>query len=232
MTGANDGAAIPDGPWLNLGSGPSAPERWVNIDGSWQARLSRHPWLAAIIGRATGRQVGGWPEAVSYRDLRRGTGAAPASVAVVYTSHLLEHLYRDEALALLEDVHRSLKPHGVCRVVVPDVAAIVAWYLEHKQTGQNDQPSSDLLMQMLVVHPAAAGRGRALARWYDRMTNLHLHKWMYDAAGLEALVRQAGFQQVRVCAYLDSVIPEHALREVETSGRVSDGAGVCVEARR
>jgi hypothetical protein len=224
--------SIPDGPWLNLGSGPSAPDGWVNVDGSWQARLSSHSWLAAIVGRATGRAVGGWPSGVRYRNLRRGLGVAPSSVAVVYTSHLLEHLHRDDALALLSDVHRSLKAGGICRVIVPDVAAIVGWYLEHKTSGAHDQPSSDLLMNMLLVHPAAPPRGRALARWYDRLTNLHSHKWMYDAAGLEALVRQAGFRDVRTRGYLESAIPEPALRAVEASGRIADGAGVCVEARR
>ena len=58
---------------------------------------------------------------VAYRDVRRGLGYSEGSIAVVYASHMLEHLYRDEALRFLQDAHRALMPEGVCRIVVPDL---------------------------------------------------------------------------------------------------------------
>lgn len=38
----------------------------------------------------------------------------------IYSEHFLEHLFMDEALELLKEFHRILKPNGVVRTVVPD----------------------------------------------------------------------------------------------------------------
>jgi SAM-dependent methyltransferase len=155
-------------------------------------------------------------------------------VAAVFTSHFIEHLYRNEALALLHDVHRVLKPAGVCRVIVPDVAAIVGWYLALRAgpAGGECQPSSDMLMEMLSVRPRSAPCFRGPHEWYRRWTDFESHNWMYDAEGLIHLFREAGFPNPEPRAYLDSAIPASALAVVEHADRMQDGAGVCVEARR
>jgi predicted SAM-dependent methyltransferase len=38
----------------------------------------------------------------------------------IYSEHFFEHLFADEAIALLAECHRILKPKGVIRIVVPD----------------------------------------------------------------------------------------------------------------
>jgi len=215
---------LPEGPWLNVGSGPFDPAPWVNVDGSPQALLSRFP-MGALLSRVVGRPVGRWPRGVRHRNVRRGLGYPPGSVAVVYASHLLEHLHRDEALAFLKDAHRTLKPGGILRVVVPDVRAIVGWYLAHASAVPPDRSSSDLLMEMLMLRTRAGKR-----RWWSN--GIHEHKWMYDAAGLAAIVHEAGFEHQAVREFLDSAIPREALARVELASRVCDGAGVVVEARR
>jgi len=225
--------AVPDGPLLNVGSGPAAAAGWVNMDGSWQARLAGHPLVARLVSAVLGVEVGHWPRAVIYRNVKRGLGYADGSVAAVYASHLVEHLYRDEALALLRDARRALKPGGVCRVVVPDVAAIVGWYLANQRepAAQKTQPSSDLLMGMMLLRPARP-RGRGLLGLVRQWTDLHEHKWMYDEEGLAALFAEAGFRDPSPRGYLESAIDRDLLAQVEQADRVCNGAGVCVEARR
>ncbi|HJZ77590.1 MAG TPA: methyltransferase domain-containing protein [Vicinamibacterales bacterium] len=224
-------AAIPDGVRVNVGSGPVSAPGWINVDGSWQARLAGRRWLAPLVSAALGVEVGHWPRGIRYRDIRRGLGYADRSVAVVYASHTLEHLYRDEALRFLRDVRRSLVPGGVCRVVVPDLAAIVGWYLAHRRepAEQRAEPSSDLLMHMLLLRRDRAGGGGVVAA-IRRWTDLHEHKWMYDEEGLVALFVEAGFARPSPRRYLDSRIPRALLEQVERADRLSDGAGVCVEA--
>jgi len=224
-------ASVPDGIRLNVGSGPVTAPEWINIDGSWQARLAGHRWLAPIVSATLGVEAGHWPRGIRYRDIRRGLGYPDRSIAVVYTSHTLEHLYRDEALRFLRDARRSLMPGGVCRVVVPDLGAIVGWYLAHRRepAEQRAEPSSDLLMRMLLLRrDCAAGRGvlATIRRW----TDLHEHKWMYDEDGLAALFAEAGFEGPSPRRYLDSRIPGALLEQVERADRLCDGAGVCVEA--
>jgi SAM-dependent methyltransferase len=223
---------LPDGPWLNVGSGPSNPEPWINIDGSWQARLAGRRWLAAVVRRLTGRKVGHWPRGLRYRNVRRGLGCGDNSAAVVYASHLIEHLYRDEAVAFLREVRRVLKPGGVCRIVAPDAQAIVSWYLAHRaEPPDPDQSSSDLLMNLLMLRRRESPRGSGPMRWLVGADGLDTHKWMYDAEGLIAVMREAGFAGAQAKGYLDSAIPRDALERVEAADRVCNGAGVCVEAR-
>jgi hypothetical protein len=146
----------------------------------------------------------------------------------VYASHLIEHLHRDEALALLSDVHGALRPRGICRLVTPDLAAIVGWYLDHQASGNGGgRASSDVLMSLLLVRSETAPRRRGLAS-----PDFHTHKWMYDAQGLTSLVREAGFSDVRCCGYLESAIPREPLQLVEAPDRICGGAGICVEARK
>lgn len=225
--------AVPDGPMLNVGSGPVAGDGWVNIDGSWQARLAGHPWLARALSSLLAVEVGRWPRGVQYRNVKRGLGYRDGSVAVIYASHLIEHLYREEAVTFLRGVRQALMPGGVCRIVVPDLGAIVGWYLAHQResAGQKKQPSSDLLMGMMLLRPDRR-RGNGVLGVVRQWTDLHEHKWMYDQEGLLALFADAGFADAQPRTYLESVIARELLAQVEHADRVCNGAGVCVEARR
>jgi hypothetical protein len=219
---------------VNAGSGPSDPQPWINIDGSWQARLAGHRWLARAGARLLGIEIGHWPRGVRYRDVRRGLGYSDGSVAVVYASHMLEHLYRDEAVRFLQDAHRVLMPEGVCRIVVPDVEQIVLWYLAHQRepVETHREPSSDMLMGLLLLRSKTAGHRSGPLQLARRLADLHEHKWMYDREGLLALFREAGFRCPVARAFLDSAIPRAALERVEQHDRLEGGAGICVESRK
>jgi predicted SAM-dependent methyltransferase len=225
---------LPKGPHLNIGCGPYNPAGWINIDGSWQARLAGRTALAWLARRFTGRQVGQWPYGIIHRNIRRGLGYEPATVAVVYSSHTLEHLYRDEAVAFMREVYRILMPGGICRVVVPDVAAIIEWYLQHhaQSPESKKQASSDLLMEMLSLRSTHAPQHRGLLAWYRLSTDFDDHKWMYDAEGLVALFSEVGFSNSQPYGYLESAIPQSDLSAVEREDRLQNGAGICVEARK
>jgi SAM-dependent methyltransferase len=193
--------------------------------------LANRPALARLVTRLTGRKAGHWPRGIRRHDIRRGLPFGDGTVDALYASHTIEHLHRSEALALLRDAHRVLVPGGICRIVVPDLHAIVGWYLDHRAQGPpQSSGSSDMLMELLNVRPAAA-EPRTLLGWYRRATEFDWHKWMYDADGLIALFHEAGFAAAAQRRFLESAIPQALLGEVEQADRVNDG-GVCVEARR
>lgn len=90
---------------VNVGCGSSIHPAWCNLD-----------LRAAVPG-------------VREHDLRRGLPFDDDSCDAVYHSHVLEHLGRPDARAMLAECKRVLKPGGVLRVVVPDLEAITRAYL-------------------------------------------------------------------------------------------------------
>lgn len=214
----------PEGLKLNIGSGPKVLEGWISIDGSWQARFSGHPLLSRIASKLTGRTIGTWPEGILCCDIRRRLPFADASVAALYASHILEHVYRSEAVAFLREARRVLRPGGICRIVVPDAAGIVSWYLAN----QGAPDASDKLMTWLCVGPKSPQGGNVLHRLYRNLNNIEFHKWMYDVHGLALIFTEAGFVNPRQCRLHQSSIP--GIEMIEYSSRVEDGAGVCMEA--
>src|SRR5580693_8409481 len=85
---------------LHLGCGLVQPEGWINLDGSWNAWLARYPALRAVIralGLVSRSQLDiEWGRDTLVHDVRKPLPFADGSIAAIYSSHLLEHLYADE----------------------------------------------------------------------------------------------------------------------------------------
>lgn len=219
---------------LHLGCGPGPqPANWTHVDGSWNARLSKFGFvrrclaMAGVIPRELAESQ--WTPDVVTADLRRTLPFESGSAEYVYASHVFEHLYEDEARRLLAECRRVLKPHGVIRLVVPDLRAMVQRYVD-SVSGQSraaGQLPADELNQSLLLRPRSARRGRFLHRAYSAMTEFHSHKWMYDAESLISRLEQAQFSDVQQRGFLDSRIA--GIDELERVDRVLNGAGVCVE---
>jgi len=151
---------------LNLGCGKNVKPGWVNVDRD--------------------RQV---DESVLSVDL---TGLWPwdnNSCDMVYSEHLLEHLYRgkdrDDAMFFLLNAHRVLRPGGICRVGVPDAAALIRYYTH------GDGP----------FRSVAGGMPRWVRTPMDVVQHVSRynghHKWMYDIRSLKHIMGRAGFRDVR-----------------------------------
>jgi predicted SAM-dependent methyltransferase len=82
---------------VHLGSGPHYIDGMVNVEGNILRK--KDLWL----------------------DLRIGLPFPTGSVAFIYCSHMLEHLFPEDAVNLLNEMRRVLKPDGVCRLAVPSV---------------------------------------------------------------------------------------------------------------
>ena len=131
---------------LHLGCGSHAVSGWVNVDGSWSARIAKHPWLTRALRMLPIAPAGllqqTWSREILVHDVRKRLPFADASFDAIYASHLLEHLYLKEAEGLLADGYRLLRPGGVIRLVVPDLRTIVSRYIADKE--QIEQRREDL----------------------------------------------------------------------------------------
>jgi SAM-dependent methyltransferase len=223
---------------LNLGCGTTSAPGWVNVDGSWAAWLSRHAMLRRLLLSARlipdRSSYERWPDNVIVRDLRKRLPFAAESFDAIYASHVVEHLYRADALQLLIECRRILRPGGVLRVVVPDLRAIVDEYLGGRRIGAAEESRTgdacERLNNRLMLRQARPPDGPLYLRLYSFLGDFHSHKWAYDVPHLSALFEEAGFDGVGARQYLDSTIP--GLADVEQPSRLLDGEGIAVEGNR
>ncbi len=221
---------------LHLGCGLVQPEGWINLDGSWNAWLATHPFLRSVIGALglvpRSQLAIAWGRDTLVHDVRKPLPFADGSIAVIYSSHLLEHLYLDEAKSLLAECQRVLAPEGVLRIVVPDLRAIVEEYLGGDELDplppDAATPSpADRMNQRLLLRSPTAPTGRGLYRVYSASKDFHAHKWMYDSEALIAHFRAAGFHDVARREFHESRID--GIAAIEQASRVLEGRGLCVE---
>jgi len=187
---------------LNLGCGDIQPPGWRNIDSSWNAQLQKLPVVGALVGRAL-RLPRYDSRRVVYQDLNRPWPYADGSVAVVYSSHVFEHLGPCAADLFLSESLRCLRSDGAFRIVVPDLYQLCKVYLADYEAGTSADPSRDLLWALNLHREGQYGAHRGwLARamaW--QQGHPHQHKYMYDAKSLTQLLRDKGFVDVVGASY-------------------------------
>lgn len=215
---------------LHLGCGLITPPGWINLDGSWNARFAKVPILRSVmksLGFVPPEQAEiTWSKDILIHDVRKPLPFPDNSMVAIYGSHMLEHLYLEEAKRLLHDCWRVLQPSGVLRMVVPDLRSMTQEYLNNAQSQQQEIAADRLNHRLLLrdTYPPPRHPVRALYMYYK---DFHSHKWMYDGASLSHYFCEAGFIQVKEMALHQSRID--GIDVVEMPDRVENGVGVCVE---
>lgn len=185
-----------DSPLLvNLGCGLSVCAGWLNIDGSLNALIASWPgFMHRLFYRLSGAsQYYSQQEYCDllqkhrfiHHDLIHGIPLVDGVVDVVYTSHFLEHLYKNDGKRLLQEAYRVLKPNGTLRVCVPDLEYAIALY----SRGEKEK--------MLLNNFFVEDQGSQYAR----------HKYMYDFEMLKTILDEIGFKEVRRRAYRQGQTP-------------------------
>jgi SAM-dependent methyltransferase len=224
---------------LNLGCGLKAHPNWINVDGSWNARLARRPLLRKTLAslgllQAEKAQIP-WGRDIFIHDIRKPLPFPNDSADVVYASHVLEHLYREEGQQLARESFRVLHPGGIIRIVVPDINTIVREYQGERPYGElaareKNLPPADLLNERLLMRWPSPSKRNLIYRVYEALEDFHSHKWMYDVQSLSSLLSSVGFVDIESKTYGESAIPHIA--EIEDASRILNGGGICVEARK
>jgi predicted SAM-dependent methyltransferase len=175
---------------LHLGSGMRLLENgWLNVD-SWEG-YQNHP---ALYFR---------------HDLRKPLPHADNSADYIYSEHFIEHLSREEGLAMFKEIFRLLKPNGIMRVATPNLAELVDAY-NKKQLNRwaSWQPKSPCRIL-----------NDGLTSWG--------HKFTYDEEEMINALTSCGFVDISSQPYGESSHPE--LRGLEHRPRQND---LIMEARK
>ena len=214
---------------LNLGAGAQDCPGWINYDQSRAVLIARSPVLRRLVrlahraGLATKSDLLQWPENTRVHDVTKGLPHPPDSVDVIFSSHMLEHLWPDQAQFILEECHRVLKPGGALRLIVPDLEVITRAYVEkdhHHLRTDSTTPIADAYMEELAFHTPP--KGGVLERMVRRglRTEDGGHKWMYDGESLAHRCRNAGFIEVRRVTYGEGRDQEAAQLDTRSSFHV------------
>jgi SAM-dependent methyltransferase len=117
---------------LNLACGDQAHPEWTNVEFWPHCVRYRAPVLGRLFRRldANRTHLDGRGVPVRFADLRGGIPYASESFDAAYHSNFLEHLDRNDAEAFLRECRRVVRPGGIVRVVVPDLAVQARAYLD------------------------------------------------------------------------------------------------------
>lgn len=154
--------------FLHLGSGGKKIPNWVNADffaikfWNWQKYPNKPDWMI---------------------DLRYPLNCDDNVWDGVFSEHTLEHLYPVQALQLLKELHRTMKPGSWLRISVPDLSKYVSYYegeAVDEQFSTNWQTGCEAM--------------RALTQNY-----LHLSVW--DSELMGRFLQDAGFINIQQVSF-------------------------------
>ena len=192
---------------VHVGCGPGLLPGWINVD--------VHPAPLSM-------------------NVLWGLPFAPGRVRYVFVSHLLEHLfYPRDVRAFLADLHRSLAPGGIARIVVPDIEQCIAayqsndreFYASRRETWSWWPENATRLEDFL----AYAGVGPEPGHLFEA------HKYGYDFETLARVLTDAGFVDVERSEFMAS---RHEALRVDSASAVAGARygeryySLFVEARR
>lgn len=167
---------------VHLGCGGDLRHGWLNID--------YRPGAAVGYDPASGF--------LNY-DLRQGLPPLEdGSVDMVFSSHFFEHLRHEEAINLMRDCRRALKPGGVARFQMPDFAATFKAYCDADRA---------FLDNCLVTHKLLDHMPEYARNYADLVSRsvyeFYTHKYVWDPENLSKALSAAGFSEVSVDEHRD-----------------------------
>ena len=178
---------------VNLGSGLSVTEGWINIDFSLHAMVAKCPrFLMKIAYHKSGQkrhyQFSEYYSLLKnnvfvHHNLKYGIPFPDNSVDYIYSSHFLEHIPQGSARQLLGETFRVLKSGCTARICVPDLKYVVSLY----EAGKKEE--------FLGYFFGSEG-------WFDR------HCYMYDFELLGEVLRDVGFVNIKHRAFRQGNIPD------------------------
>lgn len=168
---------------LHIGCGTNYFEDWTNIDNNSDNNIQRLDL--------------NW-------DLRNPLPYDDDSVDFIFNEHFLEHLSVQEGLIALMGFRRILKPGGVLRVAMPDLADVVKLYNNDNWKAENAEFFAKFGLDF--IQTKAELINISFRAWG--------HQWLYDWEELNRRLKEAGFTNIKPESFRESEYIE--LKGLET----------------
>ena len=178
---------------INIGCGKTPTEGWINYDNSPSIMLANSLlkyFFAKIFGFLNKEQIENikWnrKNKIFFADAKKNIPLPNHSAECIYTSHMMEHLSKEESVSFLNEAFRVLEPGGILRVVVPDLKLAVNFYVQ-------TQDADNFMEKMFLAPPPINTIKEKISLFF---TGYRQHQWMYDEKSLSKLIKKIGFRQV------------------------------------
>ena len=139
-------------------------------------------------------------------DIRHGLPLADDTIDYAVSVHALQEITYSDVVAVLCELRRVLKPHGVLRLVLPDLEKGISAY-----------QSGDRSYFMVPDDDAVSLGGKLVVQllWYGYSRTLFTRDF------IEELLKNAGFGQVNVCECGQTCSPFEDIVELDSRPRES-----------
>lgn len=179
---------------LNVGCGASPAPGWLNIDNSLSLLLAKNraiDFLLRKLGLINQEQI----KLIDFfkrNDVQYSKAThlpmMENTVSIIYSSHMMEHLDRQDAFTFLNEALRVLVVGGIIRLCLPDIQKLCKSYLIHGD--------ADLFVEQTLLSTPVQ---KSIYQKFKFFIVGHRHHiWMYDAKSLTSLLVKVGFRDVRI----------------------------------
>ena len=177
---------------INIGCGDTPTEGWRNYDNSWSVRLAKNKVLTFVL-RKTGLFSASQLKFISFAEnsnilWANGIKRIPendSTADAVYSSHMIEHIEKEDVVLFFKEVRRILKSGGIIRLAVPDIKLQAEKYIQDGDADNFIETTS-----LTRKYPKT---------FIDKIKYLIIgdrnHQWMYDGKSLCKLLSSAGFNE-------------------------------------
>jgi hypothetical protein len=182
--------------YVQYGCGLSAPDEWINFDVSPTLRIQKTPFIGKLLKK---QLAATFPPNVLYGNIIKGLPVKENSCDGLYCSHTLEHLSLKDFRKALKNSYKILKKGGIFRCVVPDLEFAVRSYIRNLESGDDMASIKFISSSLLGKEERPYGMKGFIRSFYGNA----YHLWMWDHLSLPVELKNAGFVQIRVCAFND-----------------------------
>lgn len=208
-----------------IGCGMSAAGGCFNLDNSPSVVIGRHKALCFLLDKLhmLKQEQKAFIDVIKERNIYYGCATKlpfkNSSMDLVYSSHTVEHLYQRDFIKFMKEADRVLRPGGVFRMAIPDLAICAEKYMNSRDAdafcasmgmGFRDEPS--LVEKISLI--AFGDRG---------------HKWMYDGKSMKSFIeRNSVFNDVVILKAGETTMEGNPMIDL----REREGESVYLECRR
>jgi predicted SAM-dependent methyltransferase len=182
----------------NIGSGIIVTEGWINVDATPHALFAGWPkFVLKFLYKTSNVSDPEYHHSFEkyYNVMQKctfihhridfGLPFPDSSIDVLYSSHMLEHLFKEDSKKFLKETYRVVKKNGSIRICIPDLEYAFKLY-------QNGETEKALKLFFVPTH----------------FNLLFQHHYMYDFNLLKNYLEDAGFINITRCQYQQGKTPD------------------------